>query len=333
MTDAAPLLRVENLTTEFPVRGGRVVRAVDGVSFDVATGATLGVVGESGSGKSVLIRSILRLVDHPGKIVGGRILFRGENLLDRSDAEMRGIRGSRIAMIFQNPAGSLNPVMTVESQFVEAVRAHESASRKAARDRARTVLAAVGVRDPDALLLRRPFELSGGLIQRIMIALALVCGPALILADEPTTSLDVTVQEQIVEALRQVQRDFGTAIIFISHDMGVISEISDRIMVMYGGRTVEQGDFRGILKAPRHPYTRGLIRSVPSPDLRPGEPLQAIPGHPPDLSRLEPGCRYRPRCERALAICAAEDPPLTLLARMRLVACHNPVEEPALAVA
>jgi oligopeptide/dipeptide ABC transporter ATP-binding protein len=325
MTAAIPLLRVEELTTEFRIRGGRVVRAVDAVSFDVAAGTTLGVVGESGSGKSVLIRSILRIVDQPGRITGGRVLFQGENLLDRGEAEMRAIRGSRIAMIFQNPAGSLNPVATVGSQFVEVIRAHERIRRRAALDRARRLLSAVGVRAPDELMARRPYELSGGLIQRIMIALALVCGPALILADEPTTSLDVTVQEQIIEALRAIQRDFGTAIIFISHDMGVVSEISDRIMVMYGGRAVEQGDFRDILTAPLHPYTRGLIRSVPSADLQPGQRLLAIPGQPPDLSQLEPGCRYRPRCERAEEVCVRQDPPLRMLGPGRLAACHCPI--------
>lgn len=325
----APLLSVRDLTTEFPLADGRVVRAVDSVSFDLFPGTTQGVVGESGSGKSVLVRSILRILDNPGRVAGGSVTFRGEDIMQLGEAQMRSLRGRKISMIFQNPAGSLDPVTTVGSQFIETVQAHEKIGRRAALDRARGALAAVGMSDQDGLLARRPHELSGGVIQRIMIALAMVCGPDIILADEPTTSLDVTVQEQIIAALLTVQRDFGTAIIFISHDMGVISEISDRIMVMYGGRIVEQGTFRGVLTSPSHPYTNGLIRSVPDADIRPGQRLQAIPGQPPDLAALPVGCRYRARCERAGAECAVTDPPLEPVSPGRLSACHYPLLEPA----
>lgn len=259
-----PLLSVRGLVTEFPLSGDRTLRAVDGVSFDLNAGSTLGIVGESGSGKSVLIRSILGIVDRPGRISAGSITFRGQELTDLSERQIRKVRGRRIAMIFQNPAGSLSPVATIADQFVEAIRAHERASRNAALDRARAVLTAIGLQDTDAILASRPFELSGGLIQRVMIGLAMVAGPDLILADEPTTSLDVTVQEQIVAALRQVQHDFGTAILFISHDMGVISEISDRIMVMYGGKVIEQGTMQSVLTKPKAPYTVELIKAVPT---------------------------------------------------------------------
>ncbi len=259
-----PLLSVRDIVTEFPLRGGEVVRAVDGVSFDLAAGTTLGIVGESGSGKSVLIRSVLGIVDAPGRISSGSIRFRGEELTGLSERRMRTVRGRKIAMIFQNPAGSLSPVATIADQFVEALRAHERVSRRAALERAGGVLKAVGLADADWILSRRPFELSGGLIQRVMIGLAMVAGPDLILADEPTTSLDVTVQEQIIDALKQVQRDFGTAILFISHDMGVISEISDRIMVMYGGRIIEENTMAEVLTRPTAPYTVELIRAVPT---------------------------------------------------------------------
>lgn len=258
------LLSVKDLVTLFPMPDGDAVRAVDGVSFDLMAGGTLGIVGESGSGKSVLIRSILGIVDKPGRVAAGSIKFRGRELVRMSERELRTIRGRNIAMIFQNPAGSLSPVATIEDQFVEALRAHDRVSRKAAVDRARGVLKSVGLNNAQEILLHRPFELSGGLIQRVMIGLAMVAGPDLILADEPTTSLDVTVQQQIIEALRKVQLEFGTAILFISHDMGVISEISDRILVMYGGKVIEEGAMAQVLTKPQAPYTQELISAVPS---------------------------------------------------------------------
>lgn len=264
-----PLLSVRDLVTVFPMQGGTTIRAVDGVSFDLAAGTTLGIVGESGSGKSVLIRSVLGIVDEPGRIEAGSITFRGRDLVGLRDRELRTIRGRKIAMIFQNPAGSLSPIATIADQFVEALRAHERISRRAALERAGDVLQGVGLRNAPEILRHRPFELSGGLIQRVMIGLAMVAGPDLILADEPTTSLDVTVQHRIIEALRTVQRDFGTAILFISHDMGVISEISDRIMVMYGGKAIEEGTMRQVLTQPQAPYTKELISAVPS--FRPSE--------------------------------------------------------------
>ncbi|MCO5070770.1 MAG: ABC transporter ATP-binding protein [Rhizobiaceae bacterium] len=322
---SGPMLAVSGLTTEFPLKGGSVIRAVDDISFTLAAGRTLGIVGESGSGKSVLIRSLMRILDAPGRIAAGSVVFKGRDLLRIGEREMRGIRGRQIGMIFQNPAGSLSPVATVASQFAEAMRAHERVGAAAARDRSIRALAAVGVEDSAAVLASRPYQLSGGLIQRIMIGLALVMGPDLILADEPTTNLDVTVQEQIIAALRKVQRDFGTAIIFISHDMGVISEISDDIMVMYGARAVEYGDLRSVVRTPLHPYTDGLIRSVPPADIRPGMRLQAIPGYPPDLSRLGGSCRFASRCARVRPPCEANDPALAEQAPGRLVACHFPL--------
>lgn len=326
------LLQVEDLVTEFPRRNGAPVRAVDRVSFSVARGETLGIVGESGSGKSVLIRSVLRILDAPGRVASGRVLFHGEDILALPEARMRQLRGSKIAMIFQNPAGSLNPVIPVGRQMIEAIRAHERVSPRAARTRAIETLTRTGVTGAEALLAARPFELSGGVIQRLMIAMALSCGPDLLLADEPTTSLDVTVQEKVIGALRQVQKDFGTAIIFISHDMGAISEISDRIMVMYGGRAVEQGGLVDILTAPRHPYSDGLIRSVPSAGVKPGDRLSAIPGYPPDLSRLPAGCRFAARCDYADAACAARDPDLARISAGRAVACHHPLPAPVATV-
>jgi oligopeptide/dipeptide ABC transporter ATP-binding protein len=312
---------------EFPIRSRATVRAVDRVSFELAAGTTLGVVGESGSGKSVLIRSIMRILDYPGRISAGSVVFRGEDLLAKSEREMRAIRGREIAMIFQNPAGSLSPVATITSQFLEAIRAHEHVSRSTALARARAALNAVGIEAPDSVLNKRPFEISSGLIQRIMIGLALVTGPALLLADEPTTSLDLIVQEQIMTTLRRVQSEFGTAIIFISHDMGVVSEISERIMVMYGGRTVEQGNLQEVLRTRRHPYTDGLIRSVPSSVVRPGMRLYAIPGQPPDLARLGKGCSFASRCGRVHEICRKEDPALSSITPERAAACHFPIEE------
>lgn len=278
-----PLLSVRGLVTDFPLVNGDVVRAVNGVDFDLNAGEILGIVGESGSGKSVLIRSVLGIVEKPGRVTAGSIRFKGQELVGLPEKSMRALRGRDIAMIFQNPAGSLSPVATIADQFAEALRAHERVTYKAAMDRATQVLTAVGLTDTAGILAKRPYELPSGLIQRIMIGLAMVAGPDLILADEPTTSLDVTVQEQIVAALRQVQRDFGTSVLFISHDMGVISEISDRIMVMYGGKVIEEGGMREILTTPEAPYTRELIASVPkfaateTPDLVKAPPLSAAP--------------------------------------------------------
>jgi oligopeptide/dipeptide ABC transporter ATP-binding protein len=322
-----PLLRVEGLRTYFYLgRGKEVVRAVDGVSFDLAAGRTLGIVGESGSGKSVTARSVLRIVERPGRIVGGRIVFRGRDLLGLPEREMRRIRGGQIAMIFQNPAASLNPTYTFGNQLIETIHLHTGAAGRDAERKAIASLELVGVPDPEHVLRLFPFELSAGMVQRIMIAFAISCDPQLILADEPTTTLDVTVQAQILRSLAHVQRELGTALILISHNFGVVSQMADDIMVMYAGICVEYGPKRDLLLQPLQPYTQALIRSVPAAEGARPQRLQAIPGFPPDLSNLPPGCPFAPRCPRAQEVCRRVRPELELAGASgrQKVACHFP---------
>src|SRR5690606_18399827 len=257
-----PTLQVEDLETHFPTRDG-IVRAVDGVSFDVAEGEILGLVGESGSGKSITGFSILGLIDPPGRIAGGRVLFKGEDITSASPERMRSLRGSRIAMIFQDPMMTLNPVLRVDTQMIETVQAHEKVSEAAARARAVETLKAVGIAAPEERLLAYPHQLSGGMRQRIAIATALLHSPDLIIADEPTTALDVTIQGQILYEMRKLCRDTGTALIWITHDLSVVAGLADRIMVMYAGKIVETGPVATVIERPQHPYTRGLIGSVP----------------------------------------------------------------------
>ncbi|WCM91950.1 ABC transporter ATP-binding protein [Acidovorax sp. NCPPB 2350] len=303
-----PTLSVRNLRTWFHTRAG-LVRAVDDVSFDVHPGEILGLVGESGSGKSITGFSILGLIDPPGRIDGGQILFKGTDLATLSREELRQLRGNRIAMIFQDPMMTLNPVFRIESQMVETVLSHERCSRKAAWDRARDTLAAVGIPSPAERMKAYPHQLSGGMRQRVAIAIAMLHKPDLIIADEPTTALDVTIQAQILAEMQKLCAETGTAMVWVSHDLAVVAGLADRVCVMYAGRVVESGGTDDILDRPRHPYTIGLIGSVPSND-RAGDRLYQIPGMAPSPLALPPGCAFNPRCGQASERCRAEQPPL-----------------------
>jgi oligopeptide transport system ATP-binding protein len=320
---ATPVLQVRNLTTRFRTERG-MVTAVDGVSFDVNAGETLAIVGESGSGKSVTAMSILRLIaSPPGRIERGEILFDGQDLLKLSDEEMRAVRGNRIAMIFQDSMSSLNPSITIGKQIAEPINLHRNASWAEAYRNARDLLGMVQIPDAQNRLSAYPHQFSGGMRQRAMIAMALACDPRLIIADEPTTALDVTVQAQILDLLKQLTRKAQTSMILITHDMGVVARYADRVAVMYGGRIVEQGPAREIFNRPTHPYTRGLLASIPRIDSDTDQPLQAIEGMPPDLSALPAGCAFGPRCRQATAECAAARPPLTAVGESHLKACFN----------
>ncbi len=304
------LLDVQSLSTQFSTRGG-VVRAVDDVSWDVQEGETVALVGESGCGKSVSALSIMRLVAPPaGRIVGGRILFQGRDLLTLSEDEMRRVRGREIAMIFQEPMTSLNPVLTIGRQLTEGSEIHMGASPQQARHRAIELLTMVGIPDPERRLPQYPHQFSGGMRQRMMIAMALVCNPKLILADEPTTALDVTIQAQILELLRDLSRRLRVAMLIITHNLGVVARYADRVNVMYAGKIIERATARELYGRPRHPYTLGLLRSVPRLDEPRRARLDPIEGQPPDLSRLPPGCSFTPRCAFRVARCTAEFPPL-----------------------
>jgi peptide/nickel transport system ATP-binding protein len=315
-------LEVQNLQTHFFTRAG-VVRAVDGVSFEVRAGEVLGLVGESGCGKTVTGFSILGLVDAPGRIVGGRIIFEGRDLVGLPEEELRKVRGARIAMVFQDPMMTLNPVLRIDTQMVEAVRAHQDVSRAEARDQARAALARVGIPSAESRLRSYPHQFSGGMRQRVAIAIALLNQPKLIIADEPTTALDVTIQAQILYEAQKLCRESGTALIWITHDLSVVAGLADRICVMYAGRIVEQGTVDEVLDAPLHPYTHGLIGSVPSRNRR-GTPLAQIPGMTPALVNLPPGCAFRTRCPRAAPACA-EEPNLESKGNGRLVRCFYPM--------
>ena len=325
MPDNAPLLRVDGLRTYFFLDGGRVLKAVDGVSFRVDKGKTLGIVGESGSGKSVTARSILRIVERPGRIVAGKVIFDGIDLLSLSD--MGPIRGKRISMVFQNPGTALDPLFTVGDQFLETIRVNLKLPVDEARRRAIEAMAAVGVPDPSSALDQYPMDFSAGMIQRLMIGLAISCFPDLILADEPTTTLGVTIQAQILETLGDIQNKFGMAIILITHDFGVISEMADDIYVMYAGTCMEYGSKAALLLRPRHPYTLGLINSVPSIESGTVGRLRTIPGFPPDMLNLPQGCPFSPRCERATQECSASKPAMTEVDARHWVACYHPVQD------
>ena len=324
-----PLLEVQNLRTQFSSDGVSFL-AVDDVSFSIASAATLGVVGESGSGKSATALSIMRLVaDPPGRILSGRMLLRGRDLLSLPEPEMRQIRGNKISMVFQEPMTALNPVFTIGNQIGEAVRLHQGLNRKAARERSIEMLEKVGIPLPQQQVDSYPHELSGGMRQRVMIAMALACNPDLLIADEPTTALDVTIQAQILDLIRKLQDERHMAVMLITHDLGVVAETCREVVVMYAGRIVERAPVRSLFATPAHPYTAGLLRSIPSLDAatRAGgsRHLAAIPGAVPDLRRLSGGCRFRERCERAIEICATVDPPLEAKREGQLAACHNPV--------
>jgi oligopeptide transport system ATP-binding protein len=305
-----PLLSVRNLSTEFRTERG-TVKAVDDVSFDLAAGETLAIVGESGSGKSVTAMSMLRLIPTPpGRISSGEVVFNGVDLLKLDDRDIRDIRGNRIAMIFQEPMSSLNPSLTVGLQIAEPINIHRKTPWAAAMAKAVELLAKVRISDGKSRLSSYPHQYSGGMRQRVMIAMALACQPQLIIADEPTTALDVTVQAQILALLKELTREANSAMILITHDLGVVARYADRVVVMYGGRIVEAAPARDLYKHPRHPYTRGLMASVPRLDGDTERPLVPIDGQPPDLAALPPGCAFAPRCRYAQDICRAERPPL-----------------------
>ncbi|HZQ62886.1 MAG TPA: ABC transporter ATP-binding protein [Casimicrobiaceae bacterium] len=325
MSTSVPLLQVENLRTHFFTRAG-VVKAVDDVSFVVRKGEVLGLVGESGSGKSITAYSILRLVDDPGRIVSGRVLFDGRDLVTQSPQAMRALRGGRIAMIFQDPMMTLNPVLRVDLQMIEAVLAHEDTTRHIARQRARAALVRVGIPAPDERLLAYPHQLSGGMRQRVAIAIALLNRPELIIADEPTTALDVTIQGQILYEMQALGRETGAAIIWITHDLSVVAGLADRVCVMYAGRIVEEGSVTDVLRHPAHPYTRGLLDSVPSRVPR-GARLRPIAGMAPSMLALPSGCAFRDRCTHAMDACVAapEMLPFGPAGNGRAVRCHNPL--------
>ena len=301
-----PLLSVAGLRVQFPTRDG-VVRAVDGVAFHVAAGETLGIVGESGSGKTVTSLSLLRLAPPPAQVVAGRVVFEGEDLLAAPPARLAAIRGRRMAMVFQNPATSLNPLLSVGRQLTEILRWHTGMSRGAARDRAAELLRLVGIAEPAARLRQYPHELSGGTKQRVGIARALLCEPALLLADEPTTALDVTIQAQILDLLAELRSRLSMAMVLVTHDMGVVARMADRITVMYAGRVCETAGAATIFDAPQHPYTRALLESVPRIDQSYSGKRRVLPsiaGRPPDLLHPPPGCRFHARCPEAIPDCA-----------------------------
>jgi len=315
------LLDVRDLQTQFATSGG-IVRAVDGVSWDVQAGETVALVGESGCGKSVSALSVMRLVAAPaGRILCGEILFKGRDLLTLSEDEMRRIRGREITMIFQEPMTSLNPVLTIGRQVTETLEIHLEMTPAQSRTRAAEILTLVGIAEPERRLGQYPHQFSGGMRQRIMIAMALACNPALILADEPTTALDVTIQAQILELLKDLSRKLGVAMLMITHNLGVVARYADRVNVMYAGRIVERGTAREIYANPRHPYTLGLLRSVPRLDEPKKAKLAPIPGQPPDLTRLPPGCSFAPRCAFAIERCRAERPELETVGPEHVSAC------------
>jgi peptide/nickel transport system ATP-binding protein len=321
------VLAVENLTTAFATAAGEV-RAVDGVSFSLAAGEILGLVGESGSGKTVTGFSIMGLVDPPGRVTGGAIRFDGRDLVGLSEPEWRKLRGRRIAMVFQDPMMTLNPVLRIDTQMVEALRAHSSIGRAEALRRARDALGRVGIPAPEERLHAYPHQLSGGMRQRVAIAIALLHDPDVIIADEPTTALDVTIQGQILSEVQTLCRETRTALLWITHDLAVVAGLADRIAVMYAGKIVEEGTVDAVLDTPRHPYTRGLIGSVPRSGRR-GERLAQIPGAMPSPLALPEGCSFRPRCPRADAACLAP-PPMVAIAPGRAVRCFHPANDPEL---
>ena len=318
---AEPLLRVDDLKTYFYTEEG-VVKAVDGVSFDVRPGEILGLVGESGCGKTVTALSILRLIPiPPGKIVAGSALFDGKDLVRMNQDEIRHVRGNEIAMIFQEPMTSLNPVLTIGRQLTEALELHLKMDRGAATQRAVELLEMVGIPEARSRINDYPHQFSGGMRQRVMIAMALSCNPKLLLADEPTTALDVTIQAQILELLTRLTRELGTAVIIITHNLGVIARYADRVNVMYAGKIIEAASAEDLYHRPRHAYTLGLLRSVPRLDQARKEKLDPIEGMPPDLVRVPPGCSFRPRCRFAVDRCGEEVPPLLPVENNRTSAC------------
>lgn len=314
------LIEIKGLKTYFYTEDG-VVPAIDGIDFKIRKGETVAIVGESGSGKSVTSLSILRLIPSPpGKIVDGDIIFKGESIIDKSEIEMRSIRGNQISMIFQEPMTSLNPVYKVGDQIAESLVLHQRKNKKQALIEAINLLRIVGIPEPERRVNQFPHELSGGMRQRVMIALALACKPELLIADEPTTALDVTIQNQILELMKELKEKTNTSILLITHDLGVVAEMADRVVVMYAGQVVEQGDVYTIFENPKHPYTEGLLKSMPSHEKRTGK-LYTIEGTVPNPLKLPQGCRFAPRCKYATSLCHEEMPDLTVFGEDEVVRC------------
>lgn len=316
-----PLVSIENLHVRFRTYAG-VVHAVNGLTFDIRRGETFGLVGETGCGKTVTGLSLLRLVPPPGEIVAGRITFDGQDILSLSEQEMRGIRGARIAMIFQDPAASLNPVFTAGEQIEMVIRQHQPVTRRVARQQTLEMLEAVGLPDPPQIIRAYAHELSGGMQQRVMIALALASNASLLIADEPTTALDVTIQAQILTLLTQLRESRGLSILLITHNLGVVAETCDRVAVLYVGHVVEKGRTRDIFKEMKHPYTQGLLAAIPRPGSH-GQPLQAISGSVPSGLVVFPGCPFEPRCSFAIEVCRQAPPPLVRVGGEHYVACYR----------
>jgi oligopeptide/dipeptide ABC transporter ATP-binding protein len=324
---AEKLLDIDGLKVSFRTEDG-LVRAVDGISIGVSKGEVLGIVGESGSGKSVTMMSVMRLIIDPNVRFEGRVLYQGRDLMELSQDDMRDVRGKEIAMIFQDPMTSLNPVYTVGWQIEEQINAHESLPKGEARSRVIQLLRAVGIPNPETRIDDYPHQFSGGMRQRVMIAMGLSCNPDLLIADEPTTALDVTIQAQILELIKRLRQEFDSAIVLITHDMGVVADIADRVVVMYAGRVVEQGPKDEVFRNPQHPYTWGLLNSIPRLDRPKARRLSTIPGQPPSMLALPAGCRFRPRCPYAFDRCAVEDPALVpKVGEDHLDACLLPVEQ------
>ncbi|MCD6550822.1 ABC transporter ATP-binding protein [Thermotoga sp.] len=321
----AALLEVKNLSTWFYMEEG-VVKAVNDVSFTLNSNEVLGIVGETGSGKSVTVKSIMRLIKPPGKIVDGQVMYKGQDILKIPERDMHRIRGKEISMIFQDPMMSLNPLYTIGDQLMETIRHHLGYDKRRAYLRAVEMLELVGIPEPEKRMNNYPFEFSGGMRQRVVIAIALSCNPSVLIADEPTTALDVTIQAQILELMKELQKEFKTGLLFITHDLGVIASMADRIMVMYGGRQMEIGTSDQIFYSPRHPYTKMLLRSVPRVDKR-LEKLESIPGQPPRMVDIPPVCPFLPRCPRRIDRCLTEMPELVEIEENHFVRCFNPIEE------
>ena len=315
-----PLLKISDLRTWFHTHDG-LARAVDGVSFEIGESETLGLVGESGCGKSVTALSVLRLVDRPGRIESGAVTFRGRDLLALSPRDMRKVRGGQISMIFQEPMTSLNPVFTVGNQIAEAIILHQKKNRAEARRLAIEMLERVGIPSPERRVDEYPHQMSGGMKQRVMIAMALVCRPALLIADEPTTALDVTIQAEILDLLADLQREFRMAILLITHNLGIVAGMADRVVVMYAGKVVETAPVDRLFSAPKHPYTRSLFKSVPRLETARQDRLETIEGTVPDPRQWPSGCRFHPRCPSAMERCSVEAPPLVEKQHAHTVAC------------
>ena len=328
-----PLLEVRDLRVSFRTEAG-IIRAVDGISLRVDVDDVVGIVGESGSGKTVSMMAIMRLIRDPNAIVEGEVILRGRNLRALSAGEMRGIRGNEIAMIFQDPMTALTPVYTVGWQIEEQLHAHRDLSKRQARMRAIELLAEVGIPNPERRVDQYPHEFSGGMRQRAMIAMALSCNPSLLIADEPTTALDVTIQAQILELMKRLRRDHGSSILIITHDMGVVSELAERVVVMYAGSVVEEGPKSAVFRDPQHPYTWGLLGSIPRMGGTRSRRLTVIPGQPPSLLAPPPGCRFAPRCTHAFPACQERPPLLPRVAPNHADACHlDPAVRPELRLA